>query len=70
MELKRPSNTSIPFPSLGRFLRGKEEGKKRNIHGFHKHSLYLHLSRLTCLAKESAKNIMKEGGLARLGREN
>lgn len=70
MELKRPSSTSSPFPAPGRFLREKEEREKETSTGFDKHSVYLHLSLSPWLAKESAKNIMKEGGQAvRRGRE-
>lgn len=60
MWLKRPSSTSSPFYTPGKFLRKKEE--KETPFGFGMHSLYLHLSLWIWLAKESAKNIMKEGG--------
>lgn len=60
MWLKRPSGTSSPFHTPSRFLR-KKEGKDI-FFGFDKHPLYQHLSLSAWLAKESAKNIMKEGG--------
>lgn len=51
------------FPHSWKVLKGKgEEKEKRISFGFDKHPPYLHLSRQRWLAKESAKNIINQGG--------